>query len=552
MTNDNDDASSITNTSAGRIRLLGTFAGIGSNCNNMIGAGIFSCPGLVLSEIQSPGIALILWAVGGIAALFGSLSYLGSSIPEGGGETVYLKRAFPHPPALLSYMFSFSTIVAIRPASMCAIANVFAQYFLYTIKATERCDIDYLHPTQYITDWKFWQLRLCSLTAVFIVTIYHILSNKWANRINQTLTIIKMLVLLIISIIGIATIPRFINDENTNWKNMFPSVNISARSLTAALIPILFAYNGWNNLNYTLDEFVNPKEKLFMSNSISVDLCANIAYTNVPLAKLTGKSEPSEIIAGRFAFQVGGFNLARALSFFICLSAFGALAANTWAGSRVIVASAKNNYIPFSQWLRKWNKTTHTPIFALITQAVWCSLIIIIYPQNDPFKFFINLGQHCMWVFLFLSALGLLFLRHYNPDLERPFRVFLLIPIIFIVFALFIIIGSFVNDASKIHATAQEQQLKQHNGDKLCESDKDYKYATFDYYLPFVVSLVVIGVGATCWYVLYSLGCQLRFKTRRVSCLHIDDASSCMSWDDDEELQVKIKRMSLRQMSRDS
>ncbi|CAG8521860.1 12605_t:CDS:2 [Ambispora gerdemannii] len=445
----------------------------------MIGAGIFSSPGLVLSAIQSPGIALILWVVGGIFAMFGSLSYLGSSIPDGGGEIVYLKRAYPRPRALFSYMFSFAMIVAIQPAYTSAISNVFAQYFLYLVKAKGHCDIDYLHPKEYNADWNFWQIRLCSLAAIVIITIYHMASNKWANRINQTLTIIKMSTLLTISIIGLATIPRVINDENANWKNMFPSdVNISARSLTAALMPILFAYGGWNNLNYTLDEFVDPKTKLFTSNIISVGivtflyLCANIAYTNVPLSKITGNNEPSEIIASKFAFQVGGFDLARVLSLFVSLSAFGALAANVWAGSRVIVAAARRNYIPFSSWLQQWNEDTDTPIFALITQAVWSSLIIIVYPHNDPFKFFISLGEYCMWIFLFLSVLGLLFLRHSKPNLFRPFKVFILIPIIFIIFTLFILIGSFINDSSKISHSLPQQP----KDDQLCESST-YKYA---------------------------------------------------------------------------
>ncbi|CAG8621246.1 13500_t:CDS:2 [Ambispora leptoticha] len=503
MDSNNKNAPSVD--SIERKRLLGTLAGIGNNCNNMIGAGIFSSPGLVLSEIQSPGIALILWVVGGIAVLFGSLSYveLGSSITDGGGEVVYLEKAYPRPKALFSYTFSFVMIVAIRPALISAIANVFAQYFLYLIKAKDRCDIDYLHPNAYITDWNFWQLRLCSLAALIIVTIYHVVSNKWANRINQTLTIIKTLTLILISIIGFATIPTFIHDADTNWKNMFPSnATITANSLTAALIPILFAYNGWNNLNYTLDEFVDPAQKLKKSNSISVLIvtflyfCANIAYTNVPLSKITGSNEPSEIIAGKFALQVGGFNLARALSFFVSLSAFGALAANVWAGSRVIVAAAKSKYIPYR--LQQWNRTTDTPIYALIAQAVWCSLIIIFYPHNDPFKFFVNLGEYCLDIFVLLSVLGLLYMRHSQPGLERPFKVWIIIPIIFNLFALFIIIGSFVN-TSKIPISPQVD----HSYDQQCQSSKGFKYATYKYYLPYVVSFVVIGVGEIFWFIYY-------------------------------------------------
>ncbi|CAG8702428.1 9363_t:CDS:2, partial [Ambispora gerdemannii] len=101
---------------------------------------------------------------------------------------------------------------------------------------------------------------------------------------------------------------------------------------------------------------------------------------------------------------------------------FGVLAANIFVGSRVIVAAAKRDYIPFSSKFRKWNDNTDTPIFALITQAVWSSLIIIFYPHNDPFKFFVNLSEYCMWIFLLLSALGLLLLRHSKPDLVRPFK----------------------------------------------------------------------------------------------------------------------------------
>ncbi|CAG8658713.1 8127_t:CDS:2 [Ambispora gerdemannii] len=500
-TDDNNDGSS---DFMGRTKLLGTFSGIGNNCNNMIGAGIFSSPGLVLSEIQSPGIALILWFVGGIAALFGSLSYteLGSSILEGGGEIVYLERAYPRPQALFSYMFSFAMIVAIRPASMCAIANVFAQYFLYLLKAEERCDIDYLHPKEYIVDWQFCHGGYNNNLPHYIQQMGK--SNKSNSHNNKDFDPVS--------------------DENTNWKHMFPNdMNISGRSLTAALIPILFAYSGWGNLNYTLDEFVDPKKKLFMSNSISVGivtflyLCANIAYTNVPLSKITGNTEPSEIIAGRFAFQVGGFNLARALSFFICLSAFGALAANVWAGSRVIVAAAKRNYIPFSSWLQKWNGHTDTPIFALLTQAVWSSLIIIFYPHNDPFKFFINVGGHCMWIFLFLSASGLLFLRYSEPELARPFKVFILIPIIFIMFSLFIIIGSFVDDS-----TLKKQQLEQPEtiNDRPCKSAK---YAKFNYHLPYIVSLAVVGVSAICWYFLYELDLRVNFELRRTSRPHGND-----------------------------
>ncbi|CAG8600558.1 2049_t:CDS:2 [Ambispora gerdemannii] len=84
---------------------------------------------------------------------------------------------------------------------------------------------------------------------------------------------------------------------------MLPNdVNSSARFLTAAFIPILYL----NSIN-TLDEFVN-RQIVLVSAFV-------LAYSNVPLSTITSNNEPSEIIAGKFAFQVDGFNLARILSF---------------------------------------------------------------------------------------------------------------------------------------------------------------------------------------------------------------------------------------------
>ncbi|CAG8598640.1 11889_t:CDS:10 [Ambispora leptoticha] len=429
-----------------RTKILGVFAGIGNNCNNMVGAGIFSSPGLVLHKVKSPGIALILWLIGGIVALCGSLSYveLGSSLSDGGGETIYLKTAFPRPRALFSYMFSFTMIVAIRPGAISADANVVAQYFVYLITAKGECEnSEDLHPKKYLSDYEFWRLRLISFTVIWIITVYHIISNIWANRINQTLITIKMTTLVVISAVGLATIKKSISESDStnpsNWKNLFPNVEINARTLTGGLIPILFAYNGWNNLNYTLDEFIDPKKKLLASNTISVGivtilyLLANVAYTNVPLTQVTGGFDPSEIIAGQFALNVGGLNLARALSFFVCLSAFGALAAMMWSGSRIIVAAAKANYIPiFSPWLSAWNNKTDTPINALLSQYG-------------------------------VRALGLLVLRKRRPDLQRPFKVFRIFPFLFVCFALFIICGSFIDNGSHTNNNNRVQTNDSYN-----------------------------------------------------------------------------------------
>jgi amino acid transporter len=96
------------------------------------------------------------------------------------------------------------------------------------------------------------------------------LSNKWANRINQALAMIKMITIIIIALSGISKY----HDTN-NWKQNLESSDSEFSVLTpysVAIIGVFFSYNGWNNLNYSLDEFRNPEKKLRLSNTYSVGI----------------------------------------------------------------------------------------------------------------------------------------------------------------------------------------------------------------------------------------------------------------------------------------
>ncbi|KAG9306471.1 hypothetical protein G9A89_003581 [Geosiphon pyriformis] len=493
-----------------RNRFLTTLSGIGNNCNNMIGVGIFSTPGLVLSSAGSPGMALVYWIIGAFMSLFGSLSYaeLGSSIKDGGGEVVYLKRSFPYPHALFSYMFSFSIIVAIRPGTIVAEANIFTQSISYAFTAYNPCDdSDSLHPEWNLKSYEFWRIRIISVAAILGITAYQILSKKWANRINQTLAIIKILTLFTIALIGFIYMKRSIHDwGNNNWKNYFKNSKLTPGSFISSILPVLFTYSGWNNLNFTLDE-LHPEASLTLSNISSVVIVsilyilANIGYTMVPydLAVQSG-SGLNEIIGVQLALSVGGQNAARILAFFIACSAFGALAVVFSTGARIIVAAANQEYIPlFSPCLRKLNKRTDTPVNALLAQAIWCLLIALCSPTRDCFKFLVFVTEHSSWFYLGLTVFGLLLLRR-RGEIERQFLP-TAIPIIFALFAAWIFFGSFIPDE-----TSQNQ--KQNNTNftiiikglqKTCELPHEAN-TTYHYYLPYLTSVIVTLVGVIFWY----------------------------------------------------
>ena len=92
-----------------RSKILGVVYGIGMNVNNVIGSGIVTSPGIVWNQVKSPIIVLVLWLIGGIISMAGSLSYveLGVFHKISGGETKYLQTAYPRPKLMMSYLFSF-------------------------------------------------------------------------------------------------------------------------------------------------------------------------------------------------------------------------------------------------------------------------------------------------------------------------------------------------------------------------------------------------------------------------------------------------------------
>jgi amino acid transporter len=94
-------------------KLLGVVYGIGMNVNNITGSGIVTTPGIIWNSVKSPGIVLLLWFIGGVVSMSGSLSYveLGAIHRISGGETKYLQTAYPHPKLMMSYLFSFMFVL---------------------------------------------------------------------------------------------------------------------------------------------------------------------------------------------------------------------------------------------------------------------------------------------------------------------------------------------------------------------------------------------------------------------------------------------------------
>ncbi|CAG8594015.1 13370_t:CDS:10 [Acaulospora morrowiae] len=407
-------------------RLLGVFSGICWNVNNMIGSGIFVTPGIVWQSMGSPGAALMLWIGGAVITLSASLSYteLGTRISEQGGELAYLRKTIPRPHNLFSFLFSFMFLFAIRVGSIGAVSQAFAQYLVFSLSTSDDCT-RYLqvNPKNGWKDINFWILKIAAIGSLLLVTIYHILSSNLANRINNVLACIKTITLFTIAICGLANLKSTYN----NWGNLFEGTTLTIGSFSTSLISVLFSYNGWNNLNYSLGEFRRPEARLAYSNLISVSIVSVLCrYIYDYRAQVEAKNpgyDFNEVIAGYFAEHIGGRQFGQALSFFVAVSAFGTLGALVWSGSRVVQRTAKMGYFLIGRkWLQVMKKDG-TPVNTLKLQFIGCTLIIVAigWVTSDPFKFLSDYSQYSYWIFYCLTGIGLLIWKS-EPSKEKHFN----------------------------------------------------------------------------------------------------------------------------------
>ena len=93
----------------------------------IIGSGIFFTPAETARALPSAGLVFLVWAVGGVVALAGALTYaeLGAMMPDAGGAYVYIREGFGRLPA---FLYGWMALLSIGTGALAAVALGFAGY----------------------------------------------------------------------------------------------------------------------------------------------------------------------------------------------------------------------------------------------------------------------------------------------------------------------------------------------------------------------------------------------------------------------------------------
>ncbi len=378
---------------------------------NMVGVGVFTTLGFQLIEIDSLFAIMMLWVIGGIAALCGALSYaeLGASLPRSGGEYTFLGEAY-HPAAGFVSGWVSATIGFAAPTA--AVALAFAKYS----GAVLPFDLG-PHGGKIIA---------CSL--VIILAGLHALSRRVSGQTQTVFTAIK-LVLIAAFVIAAFTLTDMPQPLDLLPTKQDVSVMTTA-SYGVALIYASYAYTGWNAATYISGEMANPQRDLprvLLTGTAVVTVLyvlLNLAFLYAaPVDALKGQVEIGYVAADSIFGETGG----KVVGGMLTLLLISTVSAMTLAGPRALQALGEDYNA--MRWLAKSTKDG-VPWFAIAFQ----SSIAIIFILTSTFKTILIFAGGMLAFNSLLAIAGLFILRWRQPDLPRPYKTwgYPVVPLIYL------------------------------------------------------------------------------------------------------------------------
>ncbi|KAI9669834.1 MAG: hypothetical protein M1817_004575 [Caeruleum heppii] len=457
----------------------------------IIGSGIFSAPSPVNTNAGSPGASLIVWTVAGLLAWTGAASYaeLGGAIPLNGGSQVYLSKILGELPG---FLFTWCAVGVLKPGSAAIIAIIFGEYIVRAFSFIEFSPdgLPLPHAPGVSPMPSEWINKLVAILGLLLVTFCNCISTRVGTRMGDFFMFFKFAALLGVTVTGIVVAVTGYSwvqggaDDEWKTRGWFEGTNTSVSSWAVALYAGLWAFDGWDNTNYVVGEFVHPARDLprvlhtAMPLVIISYLLANISYFLVlPLAVI----ESSNTVAVAFGQKVFGAWGGMIIALVVGGSCFGALNATTFTSGRLVYVAGKEGFLPsifgriglsspsssttttsshhppgflnrlLTSLLGDPSPTTphrtlfSTPIPALLLNFSLTSIYILLGSFTSLITFYGVAG----YTFYFLTVLALLILRVREPLLPRPYRTWIVTPVTFCCVSLFLLTRAVVAEPGK-------------------------------------------------------------------------------------------------------
>ena len=367
---------------------------------NMVGTGVFTSLGFQLADLRTGFPLIMLWVLGGIAALCGAMCYgeLGAALPRSGGEYNFLSRIYHRGVGFVggwvSAVIGFSAPVALA-------AMTFGAYVT----------------AGFGDDVPAWVDTVLAAGLVVLMTLVHAGRRTSSGGVQIGFTLVKVAVIIMFCVAAIWLAPTL------QPVSFLPASGDHAAMTSGAfaisLIYVSYAYTGWNAATYVSGELEHPQRDLprvLILGTLTVMIlyvALNAVFLLVaPMDDMVGELEVG-VIAARAAFGPVGSLLAVIALAVLLISTVSAM---TIAGPRVLQVIGED--LPALGDLAATNEDG-VPSRAIVLQ----SGVALVFILTSSFEAVLVFSGFTLAMMSFVTVLGLLVLRWREPDLERPYRV---------------------------------------------------------------------------------------------------------------------------------
>jgi len=318
----------------------------------IVGSGIFINPYVVAQRVHTPALIMAAWIFGGMVGVGGAFIWaeLAATMPEVGGQYAYLREAY-HP--AVAFLYGWVLLLVIQTGGMAVVSITFARYFieLTGLQASE------------------WLVAAAALAAL---TLINCLGVKTGGRTQSALMVLKIAAIAALVIAGLALTGRHATAATVAERDW------SLTSFGAAMVPVLFAYGGWQTANFLAAEVKEPKKNLprglFFGTLGVVVLYISVNWVYLRALGpqgLAATTTPATAVMRIAWGQRGATFIAAA----IAISTLGFLSQSILTAPRVYFAMANDGlFFRAIAWL---DPRTRVPVVAIVLQSVWTMVIAL-------------------------------------------------------------------------------------------------------------------------------------------------------------------------------
>lgn len=379
-------------------RRLGLFDATMIVMGGIVGAGIFMNPYVVAQQVHTPFLILFAWAFGGLIALAGAFVYaeLAERRPQTGGQYAYLREAY-HPS--VAFVYGWALLLVIQTGGMAAVSITFARYFLELTQIS-------------VSD------KVVAITALTFLTLINCLGVRAGSTFQNVLMTLKIAAIVGLVVCGIVLSNNTGALTNTNLLDRPASFDLFT-AMGAALIPVMFAYGGWQTSCFIAGELREPKKDLPRGLLIGVLgvvlLYLGVNFVCIYVLGVDGLMK-TETPASEVMRVVLGEKGARLIAVGITISTLGFLSQGMLTAPRVYFAMADDRlFFKSVAWL---HPKTLVPVIAIILQGV----LAIIIAASGTYKQILNYVVSVDFIFFGLAATCIFIFRRRDEG-ETKFKI---------------------------------------------------------------------------------------------------------------------------------